>query len=330
MDAISHTPLNRYAAADLMRSMLADSNNYEYITSVLTKYHKHGVSADEVLGFLDALEEVALSVTLENPSVIDLCGTGGDGKNTFNISTTTAFVVAGAGCPVAKHGNSAFSSSVGSSDVLVELGVQLHKDPSCVRRDLADHGICFLHAPFFHPELKYFAPVRKKLGHSTIFNLLGPLLNPAKPRFQCLGVKSADLIDVYTDVLKNKGMQFSVIHSFDGYDEISLTGDFIVASSLGREVYSPQQLGFLKCRSEDLRAPDTAKGAAELIESILQRQGTSAHEAVVVANAGFAIRTLRPELSVQDAFDCARSSLISGRAYSVLAGLRGGQARTSL
>lgn len=323
MQFISPTHLTRSAAADLMRTMLTEGTSDQYITRVLTTYHEQGVSAEELLGFLDALGEVALPVTLENSAVIDLCGTGGDGKNTFNISTTTAFVVAGAGIPVAKHGNSAFSSSVGSSDVLLALGIRLHSDPVDVIRDLAEHGICFLHAPFFHPRLKGLAAIRKKLGHSTIFNLLGPLLNPVRPRFQCLGVKSPDLIDIYTNVLTERGCQFSVTHSLDGYDEISLTGDFIVASNSGREVFSPEKLGLLKCRAEDLSVPDSTKGAAELIECILKCKGTRAQEAVVIANAGFAIRTYRPELSTQEALDCARISLASGRAHSVLAGLRG-------
>jgi anthranilate phosphoribosyltransferase len=204
------------------------------------------------------------------------------------------------------------------------LGVQLHSASSRLKRDLEEHGICFLHAPFFHPGLKGLASVRRKLGHPTIFNLLGPLLNPAKPRFQCLGVKSPDLIDLYSSVLTSKGVLFSIVHSFDGYDEISLTGDFVVASSAAREVYNAEQLGLLRCRSEDLKAPDSVKGAAELIERILKSQGTNTHEAVVIANAGFAIRTYRPEMSIKDALDCARNSLASGRAYSVLTGLRGG------
>jgi anthranilate phosphoribosyltransferase len=307
-----------------MRTMLAEGTSDQYIMRILTNYYEQGVGVDEMLGFLDALEEVAVSVNLKNASVIDLCGTGGDGKNTFNISTTAAFVVAGAGIPVAKHGNSAFSSSIGSSDVLMALGVQLNKEISDVARDLADHGICFLHAPFFHPRLKGLAAIRKKLGHATIFNLLGPLLNPVKPRFQCLGVKSPDLIDIYTNVLKDRGVQFSVIHSFDGYDEISLTGEFLVASSKASEVYSPEQLGLLKCRAEDLRAPESLTEAAELIENVLQCKGTREQEAVVTANAGFAISTYRPELSIQDALDCARRSLASGRAYSVLTSLRAG------
>jgi len=323
MHVIPQNPLDRSAAADLMRSMLADHKNDDYIKSLLAHYYQRGVTGSELLGFLDALEEVAIPVNLENSSVIDLCGTGGDGKNTFNISTTTAFVVAGAGIPVAKHGNSAFSSSVGSSDVLVALGVQLHNDPSHVRRDLAEHGICFLHAPFFHPDLKGLSAVRKQLGHPTVFNLLGPLLNPARPCFQCLGVKSSDLIDLYADVFESKGVQFSIIHSLDGYDEISLTGEFIVASSAAREVYRPEELGLSRCRAEDLRAPDSSQGAAEVIERILSGQGTRAHEEVVIVNAGFAIRTYRSELSIQEALDCARSSLSSGRAYSVLKGLRG-------
>jgi anthranilate phosphoribosyltransferase len=324
MHVIPQSPLSRSAAADVMRTLLAEISNEEYVLSVLTSYHQRGVVAEELLGFWDILQGVSVSVDLGTSSFIDLCGTGGDGKNTFNISTTTAFVVAGAGIPVAKHGNNAFSSSVGSSDVLKALGVQLHDDPYRLRGDLESCGSCFLHAPFFHPKLKGFAILRRKLGHSTIFNLLGPLLNPANPRYQCIGVRSPDLIDLYCSVLGSKGVQFSVVHSLDGYDEISLTGDFVVATLGSRQVYSPEQLGLLRCCSEDLKAPDSVERAAELIESILQRQGTESHEAVVIANAGFAIRTYYPELSVQDALDCARSSLASGRAYSVLSGLRRG------
>jgi anthranilate phosphoribosyltransferase len=305
-----------------MRTILVDSATDNYIESVLTSYHQRSVVAEELLGFMDVLQEFAVSVELGTPSLIDLCGTGGDGKNTFNISTTTAFVVAGAGIPVAKHGNSAFSSSVGSSDVLKALGIQLHNDQLLLGEDLEVHGICFLHAPFFHPKLKNLAAVRRKLGHSTIFNLLGPLLNPASPRFQCLGVKSPDLIDLYGAILTSKGVQFSVIHSVDGYDEISLTGDFVVATAIGRRVYSPEELGLLRCRSDALEAPDSVTGAAELVERILQGQGTKAQEVVVIANAGFAIRTYNPGLSIQDALECARSSLASGRAYSALTGLR--------
>jgi len=223
---------------------------------------------------------------------------------------------------VAKHGNSAFSSSIGSSDVLKALGIPLLSNPSQLKKNVDDVGICFLHAPFFHPSLKGLASVRKKLGHATIFNILGPLLNPASPQFQCLGVKSQDLVGLYRDVLNRTDVRFSVVHSVDGYDEISLTDEFIVASKNEFEVFQPEKLGMPRFLPEDLYAPNSPKEAAQLIENILQDRGTEAQNAVVVANAGFAIRTYRPELSIQDALGFARESLVSGQGYRVLCALR--------
>jgi anthranilate phosphoribosyltransferase len=309
---------SRVSALALMRRILDEETNIDFIKDVLTYYYNHGVTAEELSGFTDALQEVAVHVDLGQP-VLDLCGTGGDGKNTFNISTTAAFVVAGAGIPVAKHGNSAFSSAIGSSDVLKSLGVDLIGDENVLRSNLERAGICFLHAPLFYPSLKRLAPLRKQLGHPTILNLLGPLLNPARPKYQCLGVKTLDLINLYAEVLSNRGTSYALLHSLDGYDEISLTGDFVVATANGNKVWRCEEVGLSKYEPMELVAPATANQAANLIRDILTNRAPASCRDVVIANAAFAIRTFRgSDASIADAIEEARGSITSGNAFHVL------------
>ncbi|MBL4625121.1 MAG: anthranilate phosphoribosyltransferase [Flavobacteriales bacterium] len=288
--------------------------NPSHIVSFLTVYMMRTITVDELSGFRDALLELCIPVDFSDFDPIDLCGTGGDGKNTFNISTLSAFIVAGAGIKVAKHGNYGISSICGSSTVLEYLGVEFIKDEDRLKSQLDKAGICFLHAPLFHPALKNVGPIRKEMAMKTFFNMLGPLVNPSRPKKQLSGVYNLELLRLYSYLFQQVGTQFLVLHSIDGYDEITLTGEAKIISNTSEKLLSAEAFNFEKLNEVDLHGGSTIKEAASIFTTILEGKGTTAQKNVVYSNAGLAIHCYYPEIEVKDAVDIARDSLNSGKA----------------
>jgi anthranilate phosphoribosyltransferase len=290
--------------------------NNSQITAFLTTYMMKMVTAEELEGFRDAMLGLAVTVNLSEFSPMDVCGTGGDGKDTFNISTTASFVVAGAGQHVAKHGNHGVSSSVGSSTVLEYLGVKFTNDESYLKTKIESAGICFLHAPLFHPAMRFVGPIRKELGMKTFFNMLGPILNPAQVKKQITGVYHEEVLGVYGQLFQKTDTNFGVLYGLDGYDEISLTSDFELITKRGKERFSPEQLGLTKCKQEDLHGGNNVEESGKILVSILENKGTKAQTEVVVANAAMALYCADELLSVSDAVLKAKESLESGKALT--------------
>jgi anthranilate phosphoribosyltransferase len=254
---------------------------------------------------------------------IDVVGTGGDGKNTFNISTASCVVIAGAGYKVSKHGSYGVSSAVGSSDVLLQLGYHFTNDQDTLRRQLDSSNLCFLHAPLFHPALKVAAPVRKQLGTKTFFNMLGPLVNPVQPKYQLFGTFSMELLRMYQYVMQQSGRRFAIVHALDGYDEVSLTGDFKLVTNDREQILSPKDVGAPVVPAQALFGGDTAEEAADIFLGILKNEAPTTQKQVVAVNAGLAIHTIKPECSIQDCVAEAMESIESGKAYAMLKGLIG-------
>ncbi len=313
---ISGEVLSKIEAQEALSIIGKGEANNSQIASFLTTYMIRMVTADELEGFRDAMLDLALTVDLSEFSPMDVCGTGGDGKDTFNISTTSSFVVAGAGQRVAKHGNHGVSSSVGSSTVLEYLGVKFTNDESYLKSKIESAGICFLHAPLFHPAMRFVGPIRKELGMKTFFNMLGPILNPAKVQKQLTGVYSPEVLNIYGELFSKSGGNFGVLYGTDGYDEISLTSDFELITKKGKEIISPEQLGFTKCKQEDLHGGNNVEESAKILISILENKGTKAQTEVVLANAATALYCADDNLSLSDAVLMAKESLISGKALN--------------
>ena len=254
-----------------------------------------------------------MKVPGEDYDAIDLCGTGGDGKNTFNISTLSSFVVAGAGQNVVKHGNYGVSSVSGSSNVLESMGAKFSNDVDQIKKSIEQSGICFLHAPLFHPAMKNVGPVRRELGIKTFFNMLGPMVNPAFPKNQLVGVFSLELARLYGYLYQNTDKNFMIVHSLDGYDEVSLTGGFKIISRNEEAVYEPEDIGLKRLTQEQLHGGDTVEDSAKIFQQVLNNEGTEAQEQAILANAGLAIATGK-QISIQQGIEQARESLNSGKA----------------
>jgi len=276
------------------------------------------ISVEELTGFRDALLEMRIPVDLSEYAPIDIVGTGGDGKNTFNISTAACFVVAGAGYPVVKHGNYGATSVSGASNVMEQHGVQFTSDMSRLRKSMDMCNIAYLHAPLFNSAMKAVASVRKALGVRTFFNMLGPLVNPALPKYQLLGVYNLSLLRLYNYVFQGSDTRFAVVHGLDGYDEISLTGEFKVATSTTETIYTPESIGFNRYCEQDLDGGKSPDEAARIFDRVLQGEATPAQADCVIANAAFAIRVIEPEKSLADCIALARESMESGRALKTL------------
>ncbi|MEL6356949.1 MAG: anthranilate phosphoribosyltransferase [Bacteroidota bacterium] len=293
------------------------------IAAFISVFNMRPISQMELQGFRDAMLELARPFDLEGRATIDIVGTGGDGKNTFNISTLSCVVVAGAGYLVSKHGSYGVSSSVGSSDVLIALGYEFSNDADALRRQLDEVGICFLHAPLFHPAMKEVVPIRRELKMKTFFNWLGPLLNPAKPKYQIMGTYGAEISRLYDYVMQEEAnREYAVIHSRDGYDEISLTGGGTqVRSRAGQRVLLPQDFGLPQLMPEGLHGGETKEEGAAIFRSILENNCTDAQKAVVCANAGLAIQLMQPKKSLLDCVAEARESIESGHALEKLKSL---------
>jgi anthranilate phosphoribosyltransferase len=313
-----HQYLMREDARILLRNIAEGKYNESQIAALITVYLMRSISVDELMGFREALLEMSLAVDFSDYPIIDIVGTGGDGKNTFNISTAACFVVAGAGYYVAKHGNYGASSISGASNVMEQLGVRFTTDADRLRKSMDTCGIAYLHAPMFNPALKAVAPIRKNLGVRTFFNVLGPLVNPAKPKFQLLGVYSLPMLRLYSYVYQASGIRFGVVHSLDGYDEISLTGEFKIALPEWEKIYSPEMLNLERCVTSDLYGGETPEHAALIFKAVLERTASQAQMNCVIANAAFAIRILCPEKPITTCMEEATDSLKSGKALSIL------------
>ena len=308
--------LSKQEAKEALSIIAKGEANNSQIASFLTTYMIKSITADELEGFRDAMLDLALTVDLSEFSPMDVCGTGGDGKDTFNISTTSSFVVAGAGQRVAKHGNHGVSSSVGSSTVLEYLGVKFSNDEAYLKAKIEEAGICFLHAPLFHPAMRFVGPIRKELGMKTFFNMLGPILNPAQVKKQVTGVYNQEILGIYGELFQKTEGNFGVLFGLDGYDEISLTSNFELITKRGKETISPEQLGFTKCKQEDLHGGNNVEESAKILIAILENKGTKAQTEVVLANAATALYCADDDLSLSDAVLMAKESLISEKALN--------------
>lgn len=285
---IGHRSLDKSTAKQVLVDIATGRNNASQISAFMTVYMMRAITIEELEGFRDAMLELCIPVKTDLPA-IDVCGTGGDGKSTFNISTLSSFVVAAAGQPVAKHGNYGVSSVSGSSNVMEYFGYHFSNDQQRLKPELDRANILFMHAPLFHPAMKNVAPIRKELGVKTFFNMLGPMVNPAFPPFQLVGVFSLELARLYGYLYQQSNKEYVILHDLNGYDEISLTGPFKIYSRLGEDQFEPADLGLPAVNSSDIRGGDTVKESAEIFMKILEGNGTSAQNAVVAANAGMAL-----------------------------------------
>ena len=309
-----HRNLTRAQAREVLLNISDGKYNDCQLSAFMTVFLMRSITTEELSGFRDALLERRVAVDLDASQAIDIVGTGGDGKNTFNISTATCFVVAGAGYRVIKHGNYGASSVSGASNVLEAHGVRFTDDIDRLRSSFDRSGVCYLHAPFFSPTLKSVGGVRRALGVRTFFNMLGPLVNPVMPRHQLLGVYNLKLLRLYHYICQQNGIDCTIVHSLDGYDEVSLTSDVKVASPWGENVYTPGELGFPMYDPCELWGGETVEQAARIFDAVLEGTASPGQSDCVQANAAFAIRTLDPALSWEEARAKARESLESGRA----------------
>ena len=310
-----HKKLSKAEAKDILINISAGKYNEAQIAAFITVYLMRPIAVDELQGFREALLELCVPVDLEGVDTIDVCGTGGDGKNTFNISTLSAFVLAGAGYKVSKHGNVGVSSNSGSSDVLQHLGYTFSNDVDKLKRQLDKANICYLHAPLFHPALKTVGPIRKQLSVKTFFNMLGPLVNPAQPKYQLTGVFSLELARLYQYIFQQMpDKKYAIIHALDGYDEVSLTGDFKLKMNSKEIVVSPQSIGYQSLTPESLFGGDTVEEAGVIFMNLLRGSGTAAQKDAVAVNAGVAIHCIKSETSLIDCIAEADEALGNGKA----------------
>lgn len=288
------------------------------IASFLTVFLMRSITPQELGGFREALLDLCVAIDLKDYNTIDVCGTGGDEKNTFNISTLTAFVIAGAGIKVVKHGNYAVSSSCGSSNIFEHFGYKFSKEQDKIRKEIEEVNICYLHAPLFHPAMKYVGPVRKSLKLKTFFNILGPMVNPTRPKNQIVGVYNEEVIELYHKVYAEAGINHNILYSLDGYDEISLTSDFRVVSDKEDKIYSPENIGLSKVKADEITGGTTVEEAAKIFTAILSGDGSDAQTNVVAANSAFAINCYYPEKSIEESLSIAFDSIRSGKAKHAL------------
>lgn len=316
-----HKSLSRAEAREVLINISNNQFNEAEITSFITVFLMRSITIEELQGFRDALLELCVAVDLNGHDVIDIVGTGGDGKNTFNISTLSCFIVAGTGQKVAKHGNYGATSISGASNVMEKLGYKFKNDAGVLKKEVEEANICFLHAPLFHPALKAVGAIRKNLGVRTFFNMLGPMVNPAFPRFQLVGVYSLEMARIYNYLLQQTDNAFTIIHGLDGYDEISLTNDTKVITNKGEQVLTPEQLGKRMVSAEDIHGGNSVEEAAKIFQKILRREGTWAQNAVVLANAAMALYCTGNYSKYEDAYHAAVDSLETGKANNVLTNL---------
>lgn len=310
--------LTRAEARQSLREVGEGMHSEVEFASFLTVFKMRPVTSEELAGFRDAMAELCLVTDLSEYEAIDVVGTGGDGKNTFNISTLACFIIAGAGVNVAKHGNYAVSSTSGSSNLLELMGYQFSKDPAKLKNDLDKSNFCFMHAPLFHPAMKYIAPVRRALKVQTFFNILGPMVNPSSPKYQVLGVNNTENFDHYRNVYETLDVNFMVINSNDGYDEVSLTDSTRFAQKETEGYLAPADFGFEKIHPETIYGGDSIEEAARIFMDILKGKGTPEQNNVVIANAAVGLNLVHPEKSLQECVEMASESLKSGKALQKL------------
>ena len=313
-----HKNLNRQQARDVLVNIASGMYNESEITAIITVYLMRSISIEELQGFRDALLELCIRVDLNGHETIDIVGTGGDGKNTFNISTLSCFIVAGTGNKVAKHGNYGASSISGSSNVMEQMGYRFSNDKDVLNKQIETAGICFLHAPLFHPALKTVGPIRKNLGVRTFFNMLGPMVNPAFPQHQLVGVYNLEMARIYNYLLQQTDKNFTIIHSLDGYDEISLTGDTKVITKNGEQILSAEMLGKRTVTATDIYGGNSVEEAAKIFSDILKGNGSWAQNAVVLANAAMALQCTGKYPDYETCYQLAVESLETGNANACL------------
>jgi len=315
---LNHLFENKTLSKEEARRALIDiaggAFNPSQMASFMTVYAMRSITVDELQGFREAMLELCLKAELSDYELIDLCGTGGDGKDTFNISTLASFVVAGAGHQVAKHGNYGVSSGCGSSNVMEFLGYRFTDKVDVLKRNLDEAGICFLHAPLFHPAMKTVAPVRKELGVKTFFNMLGPMVNPATPKHQMVGVFSLELARLYAYLYQQTDKNYTIVHALDGFDEVSLSCDFKTFTQQGERLYRVADLGFTPIEESAIQGGSDVAASAQIFKAVLNGEATDAQNNVVLCNAAFAIQTIQPEMTFADAYYAAEESLLSKRA----------------
>lgn len=314
---LNHEELSRTETRDIIVGITKDEFPIEQITALLTGLQMRGVTVDELLGFRDGILATGVKAILDCDKYIDVVGTGGDRKNTFNISTTSCFVIAGAGYKVAKHGNYAATSVSGASNVIHHHGVKFTADIDKLNRSINEAGIVYLHAQLFASAMKFVGPIRKALQFPTVFNLLGPLVNPSQPKAQLLGVANLDQMRLYRLVYQKLGVDYGIVNSIDGYDEISLTGDFKVATNNYERVFSPADLGFVPATPEELVGGANEDEAAEIFDAVLENRALPAQKNVVLANAAFGIQVMeKGKKSIEECVEIARESIDSGKALA--------------
>ena len=313
-----HNYLEYEESKKVLKEISSKKYNYSQVASFLTVFKMRNPSVQEIEGFRDALLDLCVKIDLSSDfETIDLCGTGGDGKNTFNISTISSFVVAGAGYKVTKHGNYGVSSSCGSSDVLQQLGIKLSNDDGYLKKCLDKGNFCYLHAPLFHPAMKNVAGVRKELEFKTFFNILGPLVNPLQPKNQLCGVYNLEISRLYGYIFENSKKNYSILYSLDGYDEISLTSDFMKISRNDSTINSPDYFGFNKINPDEIKGGESIKDSASIFTKILENKATKSQTDVVLANSAIAIQTITNK-TIDECLSIARQSIDSGSALNCL------------
>ncbi|MFD0993254.1 anthranilate phosphoribosyltransferase [Tenacibaculum geojense] len=317
-DLYQHKRLSKSEAKQVLINIAKETYNDAHLASFLTVFMMRPITVDELSGFREALLELAIKVDLSEFNTIDIVGTGGDGKNTFNISTLTSFIVAGTGQKVAKHGNYSVSSQSGSSDMLESFGYQFTNDESVLKTQLEKANICFLHAPKFHPAMKAVGPTRKALKLKTFFNILGPLVNPSFAQNQLLGTFNLEVARLYNYILQEEGTNYGIVHALDGYDEISLTGAFKLFTKKGEQLITPESLGLQRVAQSAIFGGDSVADAAKIFKTILNGEGTEAQNKVVLTNAAFALTIIDAKKDFLSAFEEVKSSLFGGKAKECL------------
>lgn len=318
----NHERLSKSEATQILKDIAAEKFNDAHLASFMTVFMMRPITVDELAGFRNALKELAVKVDFSEYNTIDIVGTGGDGKDTFNISTLTSFIVAGTGQKVAKHGNYSVSSQSGSSDMLERFGYQFTNDENILKEHLEKADICFLHAPKFHPAMKAVGPTRKALALKTFFNMLGPLVNPSSPKNHMLGTFNLEIARLYNYILQEeKDINYGIIHALDGYDEISLTSGFKFFTKNGEQIINPEDLEQKRIQQSEIFGGNNVADAAKIFKTILEGKGTDAQNNVVLTNAAFALTIVDENKSFEAAFEEAKSSLFGGKAKECLSKL---------
>lgn len=309
-----HQSLTRNEATEVMTNIAEGKYNDAQISAFVSVFIMRSIELNEVIGFRDALLNMAIKADLSEFDPIDIVGTGGDGKNTFNISTCSCFTLAGAGYKVAKHGNYGATSVSGASNVLEHYGAKFTTDMDTVKRAIDQSGFAYLHAPLCNPAMKNVAGVRKNIGVRTFFNVLGPLISPLRPNYQCLGVYDLKMMRLYNYIYQSLGTKYTIVHSLDGYDEISLTSPCKITNINGESVFEPEDLGFKRIEQQELWGGETVADASKIFLNVLENKATDAQRNAVIINSAFAIQTLCPEKSIEECKAEALQSLESGKA----------------